>query len=66
MRGLRAPVLLLVAANSRTHDARTLAARVGEAVRELRTIVLPDVSRQALPHAAPCGTGRRLTAFLCG
>ncbi|MDX3797395.1 alpha/beta fold hydrolase [Streptomyces sp. AK04-3B] len=66
LRGLRAPVLLLVAANSRTHDAHTLAARAGETVRELGTIVLQDVSHHALPSAAPSGTGRRLTGFLGG
>ncbi|MFF6801718.1 alpha/beta fold hydrolase [Streptomyces sp. NPDC012616] len=66
LRELRAPVLLLVAANSRTHDAHTLTARAGETVRELRTIVLPDVSHHALPPAAPFGTGRRLTGFLGG
>ncbi|MFF1548588.1 alpha/beta fold hydrolase [Streptomyces sp. NPDC058291] len=66
LRGLRTPVLLLVAANSRTHDVRELTARAGETVRDLETIVLPDVSHHALPSALPCEAGRRLIVFLGG
>jgi pimeloyl-ACP methyl ester carboxylesterase len=66
LRTLEAQVLLLVAANSRTHDAHEVTARAGETVPVLETIVLPDASHHALPSAAPLGTGRRLTGFLGG
>ena len=66
LRGLKAPVLLLVAANSRTSPAREQAARAGATVRDLETIVLPDVSHHALPSALPSGAGRRLIGFLGG
>ncbi|MEU5632957.1 alpha/beta fold hydrolase [Streptomyces rishiriensis] len=78
LRGLQAPVLLLVAANSRTSarprlpsggeasPAHEPAARAGATVRDLETIVLPDVSHHALPSALPSGAGRRLIGFLGG
>ncbi|MFH8803543.1 alpha/beta fold hydrolase [Streptomyces sp. NPDC017936] len=64
LRALDVPVLLLVAANSRTHDASEVAARAGELLPRGETDVLPDVSHHALPVAAPPGTGRRLREFL--
>jgi pimeloyl-ACP methyl ester carboxylesterase len=66
LRGLDLPVLLLVAANSRTHDPRKVAARAEELLPRVETVVLPDVSHHALPHSAPPGTGRRLSGFLRG
>lgn len=64
LRGLNTRVLLLVAANSRTHDTYEVLARAGELLRRVETFVLPDVSHHALPLAAPSGTGRRLREFL--
>ncbi|WP_329216551.1 alpha/beta hydrolase [Streptomyces sp. NBC_01485] len=66
LRTLDVPVLLLVAANSRTHDAYEVTTRAGEMVRGVETVVLPDVSHHALPPAAPSRTGRRLGEFLGG
>ncbi|MEW2132523.1 alpha/beta hydrolase [Streptomyces sp. NPDC005435] len=64
LRSLDKPVLLLVAANSRTHDAERLVARAGAVLPRGETAVLADVSHHALPHAGPAGATRRLTAFL--
>ncbi|MFE0452366.1 alpha/beta fold hydrolase [Streptomyces sp. NPDC058914] len=64
LRALDVRVLLLVAANSRTHDTYEVTARAGEVLRDVVTVVLPDVSHHALPHAAPPELGRRLTEFL--
>ncbi|CAM5383440.1 alpha/beta fold hydrolase [Streptomyces aurantiogriseus] len=64
LRALDTPVLLLVAANSRTHDTYEVTARAGEVLRDAVTAVLPDVSHHALPHAAPPELGRRLREFL--
>ncbi|MFF8968190.1 alpha/beta fold hydrolase [Streptomyces sp. NPDC014995] len=64
LRALDVPVLLLVAANSRTHDTYEVTARAEEALRHVVTAVLPDVSHHALPQAAPPELGRRLREFL--
>ncbi|MEU0970340.1 alpha/beta fold hydrolase [Streptomyces sp. NPDC005917] len=66
LRGLNAPVLLLVAANSRTHDAHSLVDRARELLPHAEADILPDVSHHALPHSAPAGLARRLTGFLNG
>lgn len=66
LRALRAPVLLCVAANSRTHDAREVAARAEAWLPNVRTVVLRDASHHSLPVAAPVGSGRRLIGFLDG
>ncbi|MEU2056856.1 alpha/beta fold hydrolase [Streptomyces bungoensis] len=66
LRGLAAPVLLLVAANSRTHDPGEVLAAAGRVLPRGESEVLPDISHHALPHAAPAGLGRRLTGFLTG
>ncbi|MFF3912387.1 alpha/beta fold hydrolase [Streptomyces sp. NPDC001852] len=66
LRALDARVLLLVAANSRTHDPREVAARAEALLPHVETVVLPDVSHHALPQAAPAALARRLTEFLCG
>lgn len=64
LRALDVPVLLLVAANSRTHDPREVAARAVAMLPHVETAVLPDVSHHALPQAAPAEPARRLTDFL--
>ncbi|MFJ5305807.1 alpha/beta fold hydrolase [Streptomyces sp. NPDC088350] len=64
LQGLNAPVLLLLAGNSRTHDTYRVTARAGELLPHVRTEVLADVSHHALPHAAPERLGRHLTGFL--
>ena len=66
LRSLRVPVLLLVAANSRTSDAYEVTARAGELLARVETAVLPDVSHHGLPPAAPSELGRRLSGFLGG
>ncbi|WP_251093085.1 alpha/beta fold hydrolase [Streptomyces sp. Caat 7-52] len=64
LRGLRVPVLLLVAANSRTHDPTEVAARAAGLLPRVETAVLPDVSHHALPQGAPAALVRHLTDFL--
>ncbi|MFI8532001.1 alpha/beta fold hydrolase [Streptomyces aquilus] len=64
LRGLDVPVLLLVAANSRTHDTYKVTARASELLPHAETVVVPDVSHHALPQSAPAELGRRLTEFL--
>ncbi|MFJ4618403.1 alpha/beta fold hydrolase [Streptomyces sp. NPDC088812] len=64
LRALDMPVLLLVAANSRTHDTREVVSRAGEVLRDVVTVVLPDVSHHALPQSAPAALGGHLTEFL--
>ncbi|MEU1518154.1 alpha/beta fold hydrolase [Streptomyces sp. NPDC005811] len=76
LRALRTRVLLLVAANSRTRPHSRLrssggtptpyevAARAGDVLPYVETVVLPDVSHHQLPVAAPSGMGRRLSSFL--
>ncbi|POX54832.1 alpha/beta hydrolase [Streptomyces sp. Ru71] len=64
LRGLDMPVLLLVAANSGTHDPAEVAARAAALLPRADVEVVPDVSHHALPHAAPPHLGRRLSGFL--
>ncbi|MFC8345263.1 alpha/beta fold hydrolase [Streptomyces sp. NPDC057280] len=64
LRGLDMPVLLLVAANSRTHDTYKVTAGAGELLPRVETVVVPGVSHHALPQSAPAELGRRLTEFL--
>ncbi|MEV6840073.1 alpha/beta fold hydrolase [Streptomyces sp. NPDC051133] len=66
LRALDVPVLLLVAANSRTHDPVEVADRAAGLLPRVETGVLPDVSHHALPQTAPSALNRRLTAFLSG
>ncbi|MEU6316143.1 alpha/beta fold hydrolase [Streptomyces sp. NPDC047009] len=66
LRSLRTRVLLLVAASSRTHDPRQVAARAAELLPDVETAVLPDVSHHALPYTNPAATNRRLLEFLGG
>ncbi|MFB8174484.1 alpha/beta fold hydrolase [Streptomyces sp. NPDC055966] len=76
LRALRTPVLLLVAANSRTLPRsrlrlsggtpipREVAAGAAELLPRVETAVLPGVSHHALPQSAPGGLAGRITAFL--
>lgn len=64
LRALDVPVLLLLAGNSRTHDAAEVAARARTLLPHVETEVLPGVSHHALPQSAPPGLGRRLGDFL--
>ncbi|WP_432135670.1 MULTISPECIES: alpha/beta fold hydrolase [unclassified Streptomyces] len=64
LRALDLPVLLLVAANSRTHDASAVTARAGKVLRDAETEILPGVSHHALPQGASPALGRRLSDFL--
>jgi pimeloyl-ACP methyl ester carboxylesterase len=64
LRALDMPVLLLLAGNSRTHDAYKVAATAGELLPRAEIALLPDVSHHALPQSAPAELGRRLTEFL--
>ncbi|MEV7283596.1 alpha/beta hydrolase family protein [Streptomyces sp. NPDC093252] len=66
LRALDLPVLLLLAGNSRAHDAVKVAARAGEVLARAETVVVRGVSHHALPHRAPPGVGRRVGGFLRG
>jgi pimeloyl-ACP methyl ester carboxylesterase len=66
LRALDARVLLLVAANSRTHAPRAVADRARALLPHVETAVLPEVSHHALPQSAPGDLAGRLTAFLTG
>ncbi|MCC5475841.1 alpha/beta fold hydrolase [Streptomyces barringtoniae] len=66
LRALEARTLLLVAANSRTHDPREVAAGATALLPHVETGVLPGLSHHALPQAAPAALAGRLTAFLSG
>ncbi|MFG2358518.1 alpha/beta fold hydrolase [Streptomyces sp. NPDC048521] len=66
LRALRVPVLLLVAANSRTHDPTMVANRARATLPCVETAVLPGVSHHALPQAAPPELTRHLIDFLSG
>ncbi|MFJ5528610.1 alpha/beta fold hydrolase [Streptomyces sp. NPDC093261] len=66
LRSLHTRVLLLVAANSRTHDPRQVAARAAGLLPKVETHLLPDVSHHALPYTNPSATNRRLLEFLSG
>lgn len=57
LRGLNAPVLLLLAGNSRTHDACKVAPRADALLPRVETVVLPHVSHHALPQSAPPNSG---------
>lgn len=61
---LRAPCLLLPAADSRPHDARTLAARAARLLPRARVRTLPGVSHHGLPYLRPAALNAELTAFL--
>ncbi|MFE6868223.1 alpha/beta fold hydrolase [Kitasatospora sp. NPDC057692] len=61
---LTAPVLVLLAGLSRTHDARTVAALARRALPHAAVTVLPDVSHHTLLTARPDEVNRHLTAFL--
>ncbi|QUC61475.1 alpha/beta fold hydrolase [Streptomyces sp. A2-16] len=64
LRALNAPVLLLVAANSRTCDTYDVTARAAELLPRVEADVVPGVSHHALPQSAPPELARRLTEFL--
>ncbi|MFG2457492.1 alpha/beta fold hydrolase [Streptomyces sp. NPDC048523] len=64
LRALNTPVLLLVAANSRTHDTYQVTAQAGELLPRAEIDVVPGVSHHALPQSAPPELARRLSEFL--
>ncbi|MBW5424057.1 alpha/beta fold hydrolase [Streptomyces sp. BG9H] len=64
LRELRLPVLLLLAARSRAHDIRKVAARARALLPDVTVATLPDVSHHALPHARPAELDRAVTEFL--
>ncbi|MFJ8080733.1 alpha/beta fold hydrolase [Streptomyces sp. NPDC096205] len=64
LRALDVPVLLLVAANSRTHDPSGVAARAAGLLPRAEVEVLADVSHHALPQSAPESLAGRLSDFL--
>ncbi|MGW2747650.1 alpha/beta fold hydrolase [Streptomyces sp. NPDC001450] len=66
LRALEIPVLLLAAANSRTHDPITVTSRAAATLPHVEAVVLPGVSHHALPQAASPGLARHLTDFLSG
>lgn len=66
LRALKTSVLLLVAANSRTHDADGVTARAAGLLPRVEADFVPGVSHHALPQSAPPELTRRLTEFLDG
>ncbi|MFJ4198962.1 alpha/beta fold hydrolase [Streptomyces sviceus] len=64
LRALETPVLLLVAANSRTHDPYTVTAQAGVLLPHAEIDVVPGVSHHALAQSAPPELARRLSEFL--
>ncbi|WP_405614083.1 alpha/beta fold hydrolase [Streptomyces sp. NBC_00076] len=66
LRRLNLPVLLLLAANSRTHNPAKVAAAAETLLPHVTTATLPHVSHHALPHAAPAESSRLITGFLTG
>lgn len=66
LRSLNAPVLLLVAANSRTHDTSDVTVRAAGLLPRVEADVVPGVSHHALPQSGPPELARRLTEFLRG
>ncbi|GHD98031.1 alpha/beta fold hydrolase [Streptomyces alanosinicus] len=64
LRALDRRVLLLVAANSRTHDPTEVAARAAALLPHVETAVLPDVSHHALPQSAPAALAHHVIDFL--
>ncbi|WP_395293176.1 alpha/beta fold hydrolase [Kitasatospora hibisci] len=64
LRHLTTPTLVLLAARSRTHDARRVADLARKALPEATVDVLADVSHHNLPAAHPAELNRRLTEFL--
>lgn len=66
LRALNTPVLLLVAANSRTHDIHEVTAQAGDLLPRAEIDVVPGVSHHALPQSAPPELARRLGEFLGG
>ena len=64
LRALKTPVLLLVAANSRTGDAYEVTAQAGALLPQAEIDVVPGLSHHALPQSAPPELARRLSEFL--
>lgn len=64
LRDLNTPVLLLVAASSRSHDMYEVTAQAGELLPRAEIDVVPGVSHHALPQSAPPELARRLSEFL--
>jgi pimeloyl-ACP methyl ester carboxylesterase len=64
LRVLNTPVLLLVAANSGSHDTYEVTAQAGELLPRAEIDVVPGVSHHALPQSAPPELARRLSEFL--
>ncbi|MGW4381793.1 alpha/beta fold hydrolase [Kitasatospora sp. NPDC004531] len=63
---LRARCLLLVAADSRSHRPRTLAANAARLLPQAELRTLDGVSHHALPYTRAAELNARLTAFLRG
>ncbi|MFF7048943.1 alpha/beta fold hydrolase [Streptomyces griseorubiginosus] len=64
LRALKTSVLLLVAANSRTHDADGVTVRAAGLLPRVEAVLVPGVSHHALPQSAPPELACRLTEFL--
>ncbi|MFJ6566922.1 alpha/beta fold hydrolase [Streptomyces sp. NPDC091292] len=64
LRGLRCPVLLLLAGDGRAHDPHRVAARASAVLPEVTATVLPGVSHHVLPYAMHADVHGRTAAFL--
>ncbi|HEU5332176.1 MAG TPA: alpha/beta fold hydrolase [Actinocrinis sp.] len=64
LRGLKIPVLVLLAGKSRVHDVAKVAAAVRETLPDATVATLPGVSHHMIPFARPERLDHRLTEFL--
>lgn len=66
VRGLRPPLLVLVAGASRQHDSRALAGNVRRLVPSARVVTLPDASHHTMPTEDADVINAALVGFLSG
>jgi pimeloyl-ACP methyl ester carboxylesterase len=66
LRGLRVPVLLLLAERGKAHNIRRVGRRAGELLPDVRAEILPGATHHSLPLGAPPGTGDLIGNFLAG
>ncbi|MCX5413048.1 alpha/beta fold hydrolase [Streptomyces sp. NBC_00059] len=68
LRGLEPETLVLLAGNSRAHDARRVAAAAGRLLPHAETATVADATHHSLPLGVPgaAETGRRMEDFLSG
>jgi len=63
---LNAPLLVLLAGRSATHDATAVAARARKSIPHARIEILTGLTHFAMPTAVPVRTNHRIADFLAG